>query len=118
MEEETITREEHEYTLDDARAVYAAFAGQCMEMNEARLATALGAALRGCNALEIALVGLSLRRSVADKTYCWCTAWDWTKHTAECIAARAALAEGASRVPATPRSDQDTVESSVPHLPK
>lgn len=53
MEEETITREEHEYTLDDALAVYAAFAGQCMEMNEARLATALGAALRGCNALEV-----------------------------------------------------------------
>lgn len=44
-QEEAEVPASNKWTLDDARAVYAAFEGQCMEMNEARLTTALGVAL-------------------------------------------------------------------------
>lgn len=45
-----------------------------------------------CEELEAALKGTSLRQLSVDGTCCWCTAWDWTKHTAECEKARELLA--------------------------
>lgn len=50
------------YTIDDARAVHEAFTGQCMEMNEARLTTALGVALARCTELEAALLAVNAER--------------------------------------------------------
>lgn len=46
------------------------------------------------DALAEALVGLSVRFNRKDEKcpYCWCNAWDWTKHTEACAAARGALA--------------------------
>ena len=43
--------------------------------------------------LRDALIGFSIRNNPKDAAcpYCWCDAWDWTKHTPKCAAARAAL---------------------------
>lgn len=45
--------------------------------------------------LAEALRGLSGRTNLKDfdRPECWCSAWDWTKHTDVCAAAREALAK-------------------------
>ena len=78
------TRTTDVFTLTEMRIIHEGFKGQCNDMNEARLTTALGDALSMLTEVREVLHGLR-GRYVKD---CWCDAGDDAEHYATCLRAR------------------------------